>query len=161
MAIGVGVVAVLIAVGLHFWSHTWSPNSSDLAGAISDVVPEDWALVDESRHDGDIFRFCIDDTCPRATHDYLAAIEPDGFIARFSDRLSDIGYEVAAADSSGECRLPANVSPDSSFPLCRFSASSGDVALRFVLFSPVVADRRFPGVRAEGRHLIAVEATPD
>lgn len=159
--IGVAVAAVLgVVVGLHFWSHTWSPSSSDLASTITGVVPDEWTLVDEHRHDGDIFRFCIDVTCPRATSSYLAPIEPDQFTAQLSDRLAGAGYAVSADDATG-CRLPANVSPDSSFPLCRFTANNGAVSLRFVVFSPAVADRRFPQDDAGTRHLVAIEATPD
>ncbi len=134
--------------------------TGELARAVTEVVPDGWDLVDESEHDGDLFRFCIDDTCPRVVHQYLAPIEPGRFTAELGLRLSDARYAVVVDDDPGGCQLPANVSADSSFPLCKVMASGGDARLQVTALSPAVAERRFPADGDGTRYLIAIEATP-
>lgn len=94
-------------------------------------------------------------------HQYLTPIEPGAFTDQLALRLLEAGYTVAVDDDSGGCRLPTNVSPGASVPLCRVTAANGDTALPFTVFSPTVADRRFPAADASAWHLIAVAATTD
>ncbi len=152
---------IIAIVSFHFWSQTWYPDSGDLSAAITDVVPEDWVLVETARHDGDVFRVCIDDDCPNASHQYLAAIEPGSFTEELTFRLVSVGYAVDVDDDPGGCRLPATVAPGSSFPLCNVTGADGEITLKFTAFSPAVADGPFPTAGTDMRHLIAVAATPN
>lgn len=162
---GVVLVAILVLLGvpgLHFWSHTWYPDTTDLSRIAESARPGGWTHIESETRDGTILRMCIDVRCPRAAHTYGSVLSVEDSASALERSLGQLGFEVVLEDPWGHCSPAAEIVKTDPFSYCTVTGRSSDVWVEVTLF-PVTdsARTRFGDQAAGWSHWATAVATPN